>query len=154
MGYFLSTCTGGCSRRPLSLVSIVTVFLLLFVIGSVGWIEVLNARAGGVLPRLAVNGKQSKWRTAARAAVRKSSMSGMSEIEVERETQVKDAVISVGLSQYVACPVCILLGVIILCDGVWSSVRSRAFIGVIGVASGVASFCVVWHRQYWNSLGW
>lgn len=135
------------------------------------WIEVLNYRAGNVLPRASQSGTQKKWRIASERShmpAQPANSAGHSKEERPKSDQMEDAqrqkaraqaqlrsvVASIGIAQYILAPLIILGGVWMICVAAFR--RSRMFFsaGLAAICVGLTSLMAAVFRAYWSSLGW
>lgn len=144
--------------------SALLVCLSCYVLSCGIWIDLLNARAGQILPRAVNNsGGNPKWRVAAESALRMDSqyrieagLTPISEKEIElhrRESQLRSAVSDYGILQYLLCPLIILFGAIwIACPAQYPTI-DRA-VGILTIVAGFTGIYLAWTREYLSSLGW
>ena len=103
-------------------------------------IEVLNARAGGYLPRRDISEEgNNKWRVAPGP-------------KGQAESEFRDFVSTWGLAQYLIAPGGLAMGVFVAMGR-----RDARAHRVVGIAAGlVSAACVAMmlYRGYFSSLGW
>jgi hypothetical protein len=122
------------------LLIIVMILLTAFVLHSAARIELLNIRAGNYLPRsdrnLDASFSDGKWR--------------ISEENTPRD-QLRTAVETFGLMQYVLAPLLLILALTVFLMSARSWTRMAATFSVV-VATVAISLAL--YREYHQSLGW
>lgn len=128
--------------------------LLIYILSCAFGIEVLNRHAGGILPRTTpADGRNHKWRIAAPSLMAKyPERFSTDDIErSRRQSDLRSAVVTYGLLQYVFCPLAIVLGI-------WQMTarlsQSDRLIGMGLIISGSFGLFLAWTRSYLGSLGW
>ena len=119
---------------------ILLILLTAFVVHSAARIEVLNIQAGNYLPRrdrdLEGNLTDGKWRISSENSAR---------------DQLRDAVQTFGLMQYVLAPVLLIFSLAVFLK----TRRSRASVAAtFSVFVAAIAISLMLYRGYYESLGW
>ena len=122
------------------ILTVVMILLTAFVLHSAVRIEVLNMRAGNYLPRSDRNPdgtfSDGKWR--------------LSQENTPRD-QLRTAVESLGLSQYILAPLLAILALAVFFKSKTSWTKRVATVSVVVAAIAIS---LMFYRQYYQSLGW
>lgn len=116
------------------------IFLTAFVLHAAARIEVLNVRAGNYLPRSDRNPdgtfSDGKWR--------------ISQENTPRD-QLRTAVQTLGLRQYVLAPLLLILALAVFLKTGRSWAKATATFSVVVAAIAIS---LMLYREYYPSLGW
>ena len=141
----------------------------LFALNTCLHIEYWNSRAGGFLPRTDYGHANPKWRVAASKSVRKYYLrqlaledeiriveNGGKISEEEHEALQSDSTLrgwveSAGLVQYLVAPFALMTAVFSLF--VTKPLTARLGFAGLAALSGF-TIAMMWHREYFRSLGW
>ncbi len=136
--------------------------LSIYIFAVAAYLEFLNYRAGGLLPRQEYynNDPQQghvKWRYNPAAldlkAVTESDSKNMSEMLAQRENQLHNAVIKLGLPQYPLLALSFVLFILLLLNNNGFTRQNKYAIGFFCFLNCLSLVALI-GRSYFGSLGW
>jgi len=138
LGQIGSELVDGGGNRWKNLLPWIATALALWCVAVAVRIELLNARAGHVLPRIPEGSGNPRWRVSAN--------------RFDVEIQLRTVVESVGLLQYLLAPIAV-----ILCSISAWQFRRKAWCAAVFVLGSIVAAACLWaafSRAYFTSLGW